>query len=104
MPVIWRATMIGPDEDFAGAPLLRTEFNLDSGHGAVVDAVWHATARGVFTASVNGVGVSDDVLSPGWSSYEWRLRYRTHDVADLLPETPGGAVVLGLEQIGRAHV
>ena len=53
----------------------------------------HATARGVFTASVNGAPVSDEVLSPGWSSYEWRLRYRSYDVADLLaPRT----AVLGL--------
>jgi alpha-L-rhamnosidase len=89
--------MIGPDEDFAGAPLLRTEFEFDAGHGEVADAVWHATARGVFTASVNGTPVSDEVLSPGWSSYEWRLRYRSYDVADLLRKAAGSAVVLGLE-------
>ena len=29
---------------------------------------------------LNGQPVSDDVLSPGWSSYEWRLRYRSYDV------------------------
>jgi alpha-L-rhamnosidase len=96
MPLTWRATMIGPDDDFAGAPLLRTEFDLDGGHGAVADAVWHATARGVFTASVNGTPVSDEVLSPGWSSYEWRLRYRSYDVAALLRAAPDGPVVLGL--------
>ena len=28
-----------------------------------------------------------DVLSPGWSSYEWRLRYRTYDVTALLSDT-----------------
>ena len=97
MPLTWRATMIGPDEECDGAPVLRTEFDLDRGHGAVVDAVWHATARGVFTASVNGVPVSNEVLSPGWSSYEWRLRYRSYDIADLLRTTSGSAVVLGLE-------
>jgi alpha-L-rhamnosidase len=97
MPLIWHAAMIGPDEECAGAPVLRTEFDLDGGHGAVVDAVWHATARGVFTASINGAPVSDEVLSPGWSSYEWRLRYRSYDVADLLRTASGGTVVLGLE-------
>ena len=48
----------------------------------------HATARGVFTASVNGAPVSDEVLSPGWSSYEWRLRYRSYDVTDLVRAAP----------------
>ena len=32
------------------------------------------------------------MLSPGWSSYEWRLRYRSYDVTALLRETS----VLGL--------
>ena len=31
-----------------------------------------------FEAYLNGTPVSDDVLSPGWSSYEWRLRYRSY--------------------------
>jgi alpha-L-rhamnosidase len=91
----WSATMIRPDEDFAGAPLLRKEFTLDAGHGEVAEAVLHATARGVFTASINGVPVADDVLSPGWSSYEWRLRYRSYDVTNLLREVPD-AIVLGM--------
>ncbi|MCO1660832.1 alpha-L-rhamnosidase [Pseudonocardia humida] len=94
MPPTWHATMIGPDEDFAGAPLLRTEFSVETGHGAVTGAQLHATARGVFTAFVGGAAVSDEVLSPGWSSYEWRLRYRTYDVAALLPDA-GETAVLG---------
>lgn len=93
----WSARMIGPDDDFDGAPLLRTEFALDAGHGDVANAVLHATARGVFTATVNGAAVSDELLSPGWSAYEWRLRYREYDVTDLLRAAPAGSVVLGLE-------
>ncbi|MBV9922135.1 MAG: family 78 glycoside hydrolase catalytic domain [Pseudonocardia sp.] len=92
----WSAEMIGPDDTFAGAPLLRREFRLDTGHDEVAKATLHATARGVFTASVNGSPVSDELLSPGWSSYEWRLRYRTYDVTDLLRGAPGGAAVLGM--------
>ena len=46
----------------------------------MVRATLHATAHGVFEAFLNGQPVSDDVLSPGWSSYEWRLRYRSYDV------------------------
>src|SRR3954454_9376231 len=87
--------MTRPDEDLAGAPLLRREVRLDAGHGDVAEAALLATARGVFTAWINGVPVSDDVLSPGWTSYEWRLRYREYDVTDLVRAAPDG-VVLGL--------
>ena len=96
-PVRWTAQMIAPDEEFAGAPILRREFALDSGHGRITRAVLHATARGIVTASVNGTPVSDDVLTPGWSSYEWRLRYRSYDVTRLLGDTSPDRVVLGLE-------
>jgi alpha-L-rhamnosidase len=84
----WHAAMITPDEDFDGALLLRKEFTLAEGHGAVAMATLRATAFGVYEAFINGVPVGDDVLSPGWSSYEWRLRYRTYDVTSLvLPAT-----------------
>jgi alpha-L-rhamnosidase len=76
--------MIRPDEDHAGAPLLRREFRLDRGHGDVSAATLYATAHGVFTAWINGSPVADDVLSPGWTSYQWRLRYREYDVTDLV--------------------
>src|SRR5204862_2729558 len=76
--------------------LLRREVSLDPGHGAVTEARLYASACGVFTATINGAPVADDVLSPGWSSYEWRLRYREYDVTDLARTTPDGTVVLGL--------
>ena len=89
----WHAAMISPDQDFDGAPLLRKEFTLAEGHGAVATATLRATAYGIYQAVINGTPVGDDVLSPGWSSYEWRLRYRTYDVTALLePST-----VLGVE-------
>jgi len=88
--------MISPDDDFAGAPLLRHEARLDGGHGDLVEASLRATAHGVFTAWINGAPVADDVLSPGWTSYEWRLRYRQYDVTELVRAAPDGNVVLGL--------
>ncbi|GAA3558599.1 glycoside hydrolase family 78 protein [Microlunatus spumicola] len=92
----WSAVLISPDEDFDGAPLLRREVALDEGHGAVVRATLLITAQGVFEAFLNGRPVADEVLSPGWSSYEWRLRYREHDVTALLGDDPTGPVVLGI--------
>jgi alpha-L-rhamnosidase len=58
--------MISPVDDFAGAPLLRREFDLAAGHGAVKAAWLHCSSLGVFEAWCNGFRVSDDVLSPGW--------------------------------------
>ena len=84
MSLQWSAVMISPADDFAGAPLLRAEFALDDGHGAVVGAELAVSSLGVFEAYVNGHPAGPDVLSPGWSSYEWRLRYQTYDVTDLL--------------------
>ena len=94
MPPIWSATMITPDGDHP-SPLLRTEFQLVEGHGGVTSARWLVSALGVFEAHLDGEPVSADVLSPGWSSYEWRLRYRDYDVTDRVARA-AGPVVLGL--------
>jgi alpha-L-rhamnosidase len=95
MSQIASATMITTPEE-VNAPRLRTEFSLESGHGDVTDAVLQASAQGIFEAYLDGRKVGDDVLSPGWSSYEWRLRYREYDVTDQLRGQPGRAVVLGM--------
>ncbi|WP_314216042.1 family 78 glycoside hydrolase catalytic domain [Pseudarthrobacter equi] len=91
----WLAAMITPENDFDGAPLLRKEFTLEEGHGAVVKATLRATALGVYEASINGVPAGPDVLSPGWSSYEWRLRHRSYDVTALIRPTTVIGVELG---------
>jgi alpha-L-rhamnosidase len=88
----WHAAMIAPDHEFDGAPLLRTETALDPDHGDVVEARLHLSAFGVAEAWINGEPVSAELLTPGWSSYEWRLRYRTLDVTALV----GHTVVLGV--------
>ncbi|QDG90455.1 family 78 glycoside hydrolase catalytic domain [Pseudarthrobacter sp. NIBRBAC000502770] len=89
----WLAAMISPGQDFDGAPRLRKEFRLEEGHGGVVKATLRATAFGIYEACINGTQVGDDVLSPGWSAYEWRLRYRSYDVTTLVTPTS----VLGVE-------
>ncbi len=46
-------------------------------------------------AYLNGSPVSDEVLTPGWTSYEWRLRYRSWDVTSLLQPTSVLGIALG---------
>jgi alpha-L-rhamnosidase len=43
-----------------------------------------ATALGVFEVDINGRAIGAAVLSPGWSSYEWRVRYTEYDVTESL--------------------
>ncbi|GAB2986534.1 family 78 glycoside hydrolase catalytic domain [Frigoribacterium salinisoli] len=50
----------------------------------IVRARLYATAHGVHETEINGRRIDDDVLAPGWTSYDSRLRYRTYDVTDAL--------------------
>lgn len=74
------AMMIAPVHPTEAAPLLRHEFSLDDGHGAVEHATLRVSALGLVEAWINGVAASDELLAPGWTSYEWRLRLIEHDV------------------------
>ena len=51
---------------------------------AVRTATLHVTALGVVEPWLNGVRVGDEVLSPGWTSYDHRLAVSSYDVSDLL--------------------
>lgn len=78
--------MIAARHPAAAAPLLRREFALDEGHGAVEQATLRTSALGVVEAWVNGIPSSDELLAPGWTSYEWRVRLVEHDVTDAVAE------------------
>jgi alpha-L-rhamnosidase len=80
----WTARFIAPDLAYDGAPLLRRDFTLATGHGSVEKAVMFVSALGICEPTLNGVPVSNQLLTPGWTSYEWRIRYAEHDVTGLL--------------------
>ena len=91
-------TSVDPGSPDASAPpvLFRRAFVLPERGGAVIErARLHATSAGINLLHCNGEVVGDSVLAPGWSSYEHRIRYETHDVTALV--APGdnvlGAVV-----------
>jgi alpha-L-rhamnosidase len=84
----WSARFISPDweEDSSRsnpAPFLRREFELRPGFKS---ARLYITALGLVEAEINGQVVGDQVFSPGWTVYDERLRYQTHDVTGLLVE------------------
>jgi len=82
----WSATPVGaswpedPDTD-RRPPLLRRDFTL---RGEISSARLYATAHGVYEAEINGARVGDDILAPGWTVYDRRIRYQTYDVTEHL--------------------
>jgi alpha-L-rhamnosidase len=89
------ARMIAPLHPTEAAPLLRREFALDEGHGAVTAAALRTSALGVVEAWVNGIPSSDELLAPGWTSYEWRVRLIEHDVTTAVAQRTVIALRLG---------
>lgn len=53
------------------------------------------TAHGIYEASLNGVRVGDDELTPGYTQYEKRLQVQSYDVTDLV-RTGDNALVVEL--------
>lgn len=86
------AAMITADADRGTAVVLRHPLRLDRPASEVVHAVLRATAQGVYEARIDGRPVDNTVLSPGWSSYEWQLPVREHDVTDHLAGASSGEV------------
>jgi alpha-L-rhamnosidase len=87
----WTARFISPRTiGLAGmpSPLLRGLLEVPEGCGDVLQARLYITAHGAYRAEINGRRVGDDILTPGWTSYQHRLRYQTYDVTDLI--RPGG--------------
>ena len=92
-PGDWKASWIEPDlaEDVTKpgpSPMLRREFKLG---GPVERARAYVTSHGLYELHLNGRRVSEDLFTPGWTSYNKRLQYQTYDVTPLLK--PGANVV-----------
>ncbi|GAB3825485.1 family 78 glycoside hydrolase catalytic domain [Kribbella italica] len=80
----WSARFVTPREiggQDSPAPLLNGEFELPDG---IVKARLYATAHGTYVPTLNGRRVGDHELAPGWTAYQFRLRYQTYDVTDLV--------------------
>ncbi len=85
-PADWKASWIEStrEEDITRSepsPMLRREFELDRDP---VRARLYITSRGLYEAEINGSVVGDEVLAPGWTSYNHRLQYQVYDVTGLL--------------------
>ncbi len=65
------------------ARYLRRDFRLSK---EVSRAVLYSTALGIHDVSINGQRICAGFFSPGWTDYDKRVYYRTHDVTGLLRE------------------
>ena len=79
-----RADWIRPKNNMGEVcPVFLKKFNLNSN---VKNATLIISARGVYTAELNGIRVGDFVLAPGWTQYDVRIQYQTYDVTELLTD------------------
>jgi alpha-L-rhamnosidase len=94
----WQASWIDPDlkEDVTKSnpsPMLRKEFEVK---GEVKSARAYVTSLGLYEVQLNGNRVGDQVLTPGWTSYQDHLQYQTYDITPLLQKGKNAAgVILG---------
>ncbi|MFT3784112.1 MAG: family 78 glycoside hydrolase catalytic domain [Nibricoccus sp.] len=83
----------GPPQTFtyrqAPAPLLRKAFSV---HRSIKLATIYSTALGAYELHLNGQRVGRDYLTPGWTDFNKRVQYQTHDVTAQLRQ---GKNVLG---------
>lgn len=80
----WAATWItaveGADANDP-APIIGTTFGVDAG---LSSARLHITALGIVVPEINGERVSGDHFTPGWTTYDRLVRFRSYDVTALL--------------------
>lgn len=81
----WKAKFISPEGSDEGksskGKQLRKEFNLN---GEVEFARVYSSGLGIYELYLNGKRVGEDLLTPGWTSYDNRLQYQTYDVTAML--------------------
>lgn len=77
----WKAVFITPEGETdsskpAPCPILRKDFEIA---GEVESARIYATGLGMYELRINGEKADDQLLTPGWTSYNKRLQYQTYD-------------------------
>ena len=65
----------------APSPILRKEF---SSKKVVAKARMYATSEGIHSLYLNGVNITDEYFTPGWTAFDDRPTYVVHDVTRLI--------------------
>lgn len=89
----WIKTAIKFDEYSYPAPHFRKEFSVNK---SILSARLYCSAKGLYEFYLNGEKVGDQVLTPGYTSYETRLQYQVYDVTEQLRNgTNAAGIILG---------
>ncbi|MFX3636955.1 MAG: family 78 glycoside hydrolase catalytic domain [Candidatus Pristimantibacillus sp.] len=94
----WKASWIEPEKEvdfdaYKPAPYMRKEFFVKKG---LVSARAYLTAKGLYSFYLNGIEGTDQLFTPGFTSYYKRLQYQVYDVTHLLNEGSNAlGVILG---------
>jgi alpha-L-rhamnosidase len=99
-PKDWFAKWVEPqltinDSIYNPCPLLRHEFDIKK---SIKSARAYVTSHGLYEFHINGEKISDQLFTPGWTSYNNRLQYQVYDVTRNLEEGENAiGVILGDE-------
>jgi alpha-L-rhamnosidase len=94
----WEAKWIEPkltedENNYNPSPMLRKEFSLNK---SIKNARAYVTSHGLYEFHLNGKKVSDQLFTPGWTSYNTRLQYQVYDVtSNLISGKNAVGVILG---------
>lgn len=85
-PSDWQAHWITPNlqedpEKSNPSPMLRRSFDVRKG---ILTARLYASAMGLYELHLNGARVGNEYFAPGWTAYDFRYQYQTHDVTNLI--------------------
>ena len=81
------------DKEYEPSPLFRKSFTVDK---EVKEARLYVAAAGYYECFINGKRVGNNYLDPGYTHFDKRILYVTHDVTSLLGEGKNAlAAVLG---------
>lgn len=95
-PDAWKASWIGrtTDTNYYPAPLLRRAFTVTNQE--IARARVYISGLGYYALFLNGKPVGDQILDPGFTRYDRRVLYATHEVTSLLkPGKNAIGVMLG---------
>lgn len=82
----WKAKWITPDliekkDSSNPCPYLRKSFVINKD---IKNARLYITAKGLYISYINGKNVTENLFTPGWTSYNKRIQYQVYDVTNHL--------------------
>jgi len=78
-PKDWEGYWIEQDDEEIKGPLFRKDFIIEKD---IKRARAYVTGLGYYELRLNGEKVGEEVLDPGWTGYDKRILYTTHDITE----------------------